>query len=240
MAYRENYIRLNKWISHAGICSRRKADSLIENGKIRVNGQTVTTLGYRVRPTDLVSFGDKALQASKKVYVLFNKPKNCLTTLHDPEGRRTVLDLVAKACPERLFPVGRLDRNTTGLLLLTNDGDLAQKLAHPSYQIKKVYQVELAQPIQEKDVVAIKKGVKLVDGLVEVDDIAVLSDDGTRLGIEIHSGRNRVVRRLFENLGYRVTVLDRVLYANLTKKNLPRGQWRYLESIEVNYLKYRL
>jgi 23S rRNA pseudouridine2605 synthase len=231
-----NYVRLNKWISNAGICSRREADALIQGGRITVNGEKVTTLGYQVKTTDIVKFRDKILKPDKNVYLLFNKPKNCITTASDPEGRKTVLDFVRGACSERVYPVGRLDRNTTGLLVLTNDGELAQKLAHPSYEIKKLYQVELATPISSKDLAAIQSGIKLRDGVVEVDSIAIVEGDASKVGIEIHSGKNRVVRRLFEHLGYQIITLDRVMYANLTKKDLSRGNWRFLTQQEVYHL----
>jgi len=232
-----NYVRLNKWISNAGVCSRREADELIQAGRITVNGEKITTLGYQVKTTDIVKFRDKVLKPNKHVYILFNKPRNCITTAFDPEGRRTVLDFVKGACQERVYPVGRLDRNTTGLLVLTNDGDLAQKLAHPSYQIKKIYQVELASPIRPQDFSAIKAGVRLKDGIVQVDSVATAEGDESKLGIEIHSGKNRIIRRLFEHLGYQIINLDRVMYANLTKKDLSRGKWRFLTSQEVGYLK---
>ncbi|ACE05846.1 hypothetical protein Aasi_0430 [Candidatus Amoebophilus asiaticus 5a2] len=232
-----NYVRLNKWISNAGICSRREADELIQAGRITVNGEKITTLGYQVKNTDIVKFRDKVLKPNKHVYILLNKPRNCITTAFDPERRRTVLDFVKGACQERVYPVGRLDRNTTGLLVLTNDGDLAQKLAHPSYQIKKIYQVELASPIQPKDLAAIKAGICLKDGIVQVDSISIVQGDESKLGIEIHSGKNRIIRRLFEHLGYQIINLDRVMYANLTKKELPRSKWRFLTNQEVGYLK---
>lgn len=232
-----NYVRLNKWISNAGLCSRREADALIQGGRITVNGEKVTTLGYQIKTTDIVKFKDKILKPDKNVYLLLNKPKNCITTAFDSEGRKTVLDLVKGACSERIYPVGRLDRNTTGLLVLTNDGELAQKLAHPSYEIKKLYQVELTTPISLKDLAAIKAGVKLKDGIVEVDSIATAEGDASKLGIEIHSGKNRVVRRLFEHLGYQIVTLDRVMYAELTKKDLPRGKWRFLTQQEVHQLR---
>lgn len=231
-----NYVRLNKWISNAGICSRREADALIQGGRVTVNGEKITTLGYQVKITDVVRFRDKILKPNKNVYLLLNKPKNCITTAFDPEGRKTVLDFVRGACSERIYPVGRLDRNTTGLLVLTNDGELAQKLAHPSYEIKKLYQVELATPISLKDLTAIKAGIKLKDGVVQVDNIATAEGDASKLGIEIHSGKNRIVRRLFEHLGYQVITLDRVMYADLTKKDLPRGKWRFLTSQEIHQL----
>lgn len=231
-------IRLNKWISNAGVCSRREADVLIQSGRISVNDQKITTLGYQVKLGDIVKFRDKILKPNKNVYILLNKPRNCITTAFDPEGRRTVIDFIRGACHGRVYPVGRLDRNTTGLLLLTNDGDVAQKLAHPSYQIKKIYQVELATPIRPKDLEAIKSGVRLKDGIVQVDSVATAEGNESRLGIEIHSGKNRIIRRLFEYLGYQIINLDRVMYANLTKKELPRGKWRFLTNQEINYLKY--
>jgi 23S rRNA pseudouridine2605 synthase len=231
-------IRLNKWISHAGICSRRQADSLIQSGKISVNGQVVTTLGFQVKSTDTVTFYNNILKPDRKVYLLFNKPKNCLTTLYDPEGRKTITDFFKGACPERLYPVGRLDRNTTGLLLLTNDGALAQKLAHPSYEVKKIYQVELATPLTEKHLASIKSGIKLKDGIAQVDQVVILPGDGSHVGIQLHTGKNRIIRRLFDYLGYQIITLDRTLYANLTKKDLPRGKWRFLSQKEINHLKY--
>ena len=231
-------IRLNKWISHAGICSRRQADSLIQSGKISVNGQVVTTLGFQVKSTDTVTFSNNILKPDRKVYLLFNKPKNCLTTLYDPEGRKTIMDFLKGACSERLYPVGRLDRNTTGLLLLTNDGALAQKLAHPSYEVKKIYQVELATPLSEKHLASIKDGIKLKDGIAKVDEVVILPGDGSHIGLQIHTGKNRIIRRLFDYLGYQIITLDRTLYANLTKKDLPRGKWRFLSQKEINHLKY--
>jgi 23S rRNA pseudouridine2605 synthase len=234
----DSLIRLNKWISHAGICSRRQADSLIQSGKISVNGQVVTTLGFQVKSTDTVTFSNNILKPDRKVYLLLNKPKNCLTTLYDPEGRKTIMDFLTGACPERLYPVGRLDRNTTGLLLLTNDGALAQKLAHPSYEVKKIYQVELATPLTEKHLASIQAGIKLKDGIVKVDQVAILPGDGSHIGIQIHTGKNRIIRRLFDYLGYQIITLDRTLYANLTKKDLPRGKWRFLSQKEINHLKY--
>ena len=231
------YVRLNKWISNAGVCSRRDADNLIQSGHITVNGEKITVLGYQVRNTDIVKFRNRILKPDKNIYILLNKPKNCITTACDPQGRKTVLDIIRDACQERLYPVGRLDRNTTGLLLLTNDGDLSQKLAHPSYQIRKIYQVELGSSIDDRDLSAIKLGVRLEDGVVDIDNIEVLDEGKTKLGIEIHSGRNRIIRRLFEHFGYQIITLDRVLYASLTKKELPRGKWRFLSNQEINYLK---
>ncbi|PRY15038.1 23S rRNA pseudouridine2605 synthase [Pontibacter ummariensis] len=231
-------IRLNRFIANAGICSRREADSLIEAGEIKVNGEVVTEMGFKVQPTDTIQYGKKILNREKLVYVLLNKPKDFLTTTDDPEGRKTVMDLVSSASSERIFPVGRLDRNTTGLLLFTNDGELAQKLTHPSNGIKKIYQVELDKPITKADFQQVAEGVELEDGKAEVDDVALLGESNKFLGLEIHIGRNRIVRRIFEHLGYEVVTLDRVQYAGLTKKDLPRGNWRYLTEKEVVRLKY--
>ncbi|WP_207433740.1 pseudouridine synthase [Sabulibacter ruber] len=231
-------LRLNRYIANAGICSRREADELIAAGEIKVNGQVVTEMGYKVGPTDTVQYGRKILNREKTVYVLLNKPKDFLTTTEDPEGRKTVMELVKNASKERLFPVGRLDRNTTGLLLFTNDGELAQKLTHPSNKVSKIYQVELDKPITQEHVKQIQEGLELEDGRADVDDIALLGESNKFLGIEIHIGRNRIVRRIFEHLGYEVVALDRVQYAGLTKKDLPRGNWRYLTEKEVVRLKY--
>ena len=230
-------IRLNRYIANAGVCSRREADKLIEAGEVKVNGKVVTEMGFQVKPGDEVKHKNKKLKREKLVYVLLNKPKDFITTTSDPEERRTVMDLVKSACDERIVPVGRLDRMTTGLLLFTNDGDMAKKLTHPSHQIKKLYQVELDKRITENDFNLVAEGVKLEDGLAPVDDVAVISPDGKTLGIEIHIGRNRIVRRIFEHLGYRVVKLDRVMYAGLTKKDLPRGKWRFLTQREVSRLK---
>ncbi|MBC5774540.1 pseudouridine synthase [Pontibacter sp. KCTC 32443] len=231
-------IRLNRYIANAGICSRREADTLIESGEIKVNGQVVTEMGYKVNPEDTIQYGKKILNREKLVYVLLNKPKDFLTTTDDPEGRKTVMSLVEKASKERIFPVGRLDRNTTGLLLFTNDGELAQKLTHPSNGVKKIYQVELDKPISKEDFLKVAEGVELEDGKAEVDDVALIGDTNKFLGLEIHIGRNRIVRRIFEHLGYEVVSLDRVQYAGLTKKDLPRGNWRYLSEKELIRLKY--
>lgn len=231
-------IRLNKYIANCGICSRREADKLIEAGEVTVNDEVVTEMGYQVQPTDKVMHGKKLLKREKFVYVLLNKPKDFITTTSDPNERKTVMDLVKNACDERIFPVGRLDRHTTGLLLLTNDGDLAKKLTHPSHKIKKIYQVLLDKPITQADFDQIAEGLKLEDGLAPVDDLAILSPDNTVLGIEIHIGRNRIVRRIFDHLGYTVAKLDRVVYASLTKKDLPRGKWRFLTQKEVVNLRY--
>ncbi|MGB5977058.1 MAG: pseudouridine synthase, partial [Cyclobacteriaceae bacterium] len=231
-------VRLNKYIANAGICSRREADKLIAAGDIKVNKKVVTEMGYKVQPGDKVTYKGRGLKNEKPVYVLLNKPKDFITTTDDPHDRRTVMDLVKQSGDERIFPIGRLDRQTTGLLLLTNDGELAEKLAHPSNNIKKVYQVDLDKPITENDFLAIQEGIKLDDGQVEVDEVVVLDKDRQILGLEIHIGRNRIVRRLFEHLGYTVVKLDRVFYAGLTKKDLPRGKWRYLSEKEVVRLKY--
>lgn len=233
-------IRLNRYIANAGVCSRREADNLIAAGEIKVNGEVVTEMGYVVKPEDTVQYGKKRLNREKMVYVLLNKPKDFITTTEDPEGRKTVMDLVATASKERIFPVGRLDRNTTGLLLFTNDGELAQKLTHPSHKNSKIYQVELDKPITKDDFEKIQAGLELEDGKAEVDDLALIGDTGKFLGIEIHIGKNRIVRRIFEHLGYEVVSLDRVQYAGLTKKDLPRGKWRFLNEKEVIRLKYFL
>ncbi|WP_192822535.1 pseudouridine synthase [Rufibacter sp. LB8] len=236
--YNAQDFRLNRYIANAGICSRREADELIAAGEIKVNGEVVTEMGYRVGPNDTVTYGRKKLNREKTVYVLLNKPKDFITTTEDPEGRKTVMDLIKNASKERMFPVGRLDRNTTGLLLFTNDGELAQKLTHPSNKISKIYQVELDKPITQDDVKKIQEGLMLEDGKAEVDEVALLGDSNKFLGVEIHIGRNRIVRRIFEHLGYDVVTLDRVQYAGLTKKDLPRGNWRFLSEKEVVRLKY--
>jgi 23S rRNA pseudouridine2605 synthase len=231
-------LRLNRYIANAGICSRREADALIAAGEIRVNGEVVTEMGYQVQPSDTVQYGKTNLKREKLVYVLLNKPKDFITTTDDPEGRRTVMDLIAGASTERLFPVGRLDRNTTGLLLFTNDGEVAQKLTHPSHKNKKIYQVELNKPLTEEHLRQIAEGLELEDGKAEVDDIALVAGNAHFVGVELHIGRNRIVRRIFEHLGYEVVTLDRVQYAGLTKKDLPRGKWRFLNEKEVIRLKY--
>jgi len=231
-------IRLNKFMANAGICSRREADELILKGVVKVNGNPVTELGFKIKPQDVVEYDDKVVTAEKKCYILLNKPKDCVTTSDDPNGRKTVMDLVKGACEERIYPVGRLDRNTTGVLLLTNDGDLSAKLTHPQYVKKKIYQVWTDKPITEEDMQHIADGVELDDGPIHADAVSYVSPtDRKQAGIEIHSGRNRVVRRIFEKLGYHVVKLDRVYFAGLTKKNLPRGRWRYLTQEEVNFLK---
>ncbi len=231
-------IRLNKFMSNAGICSRREADEFIQQGLVKVNGQVVTELGTKITHSDVVEYDEKVVALESKCYILLNKPKDCVTTSDDPNGRTTVMDLVKGACTERIYPVGRLDRNTTGVLLLTNDGDLASKLTHPKYIKKKIYHVWTDKDISEEDMQRIADGIELEDGPIHADEISYATEtDRNQAGIAIHSGRNRIVRRIFEALGYHVTKLDRVYFAGLTKKNLPRGRWRYLTQEEVNYLK---
>ncbi|MFW5759286.1 MAG: pseudouridine synthase [Bacteroidota bacterium] len=234
-------IRLNKFIAHSGVCSRREADQLIASGAVTVNGKIVSELGTKILPTDVVVYNGQTLTSEKKVYILLNKPKDFITTVDDPQGRKTVLDLVKNACNERVFPVGRLDRNTTGVLLLTNDGSLTKKLTHPSSGVKKLYQVDLDKPISKNDMKTIAEGVELDGEKIQVDDISYTgkSDDKKRVGIELHSGQNRVVRRLFETLGYKVEKLDRITFAGLTKKDLPRGKYRILSENEINFLKMK-
>ena len=237
----DNYeIRLNRYIANAGICSRREADDLISSGQISVNGKTITEMGYKVKPTDVVKYGKKALNPEKMVYILINKPKDYITTTDDPEERKTVLDLIQGACSERVYPVGRLDRNTTGLLLLTNDGELAEKLTHPSSGIKKIYQAEIDKPITTEDFETLQHGVELEDGFIRPDEVGIVTPDAMVVGLEIHSGRNRIVRRMFEHLGYEVQKLDRTVFAGLNKKDLPRGKWRFLTEKEVIKLKFLL
>ena len=231
-------IRLNKFLANAGVCSRREADEFIQAGVVTVNGQVVTELGTKVLRTDEVKFHDAPVTLEKKVYVLLNKPKDYVTTSDDPQQRKTVMDLVKGACPERIYPVGRLDRNTTGVLLLTNDGDLASKLTHPKFLKKKIYHVHLDKNVTAYDMQQIAQGITLEDGDIKADDIQYADPvDKKQVGIEIHSGKNRIVRRIFESLGYRVQKLDRVQFAGLTKKNLRRGDWRYLTEEEVDRLR---
>lgn len=230
-------VRLNKYLSNSGIASRRKADELIKEGHVQVNDVVVLEMGYKVQSTDVVKFKGKVVKPHKKVYILLNKPKDVITTTEDPQGRKTVMDLVAKASNDRLYPVGRLDRNTTGLLVLTNDGELAQKLAHPSKKVRKLYHVVLDKPLTKRHMIMIAQGLKLEDGVAVVDDIAyVKGADKNEIGIQIHIGKNRIVRRIFEHLDYKVKKLDRVTFAGLTKKDLPRGRWRYLTKKEVIFL----
>jgi len=227
-------VRLNKYIADAGICSRRNADMYISSGNVTVNGEVMTTLGYRVKPTDEVRFDGKLLSSEKKEYILLNKPKGFITTTNDEKGRKTVMDLVANATNVRILPVGRLDRATTGLLLLTNDGELTKKLTHPTHGVRKIYHVILDRKLDYKDFMKIQDGLELEDGFIEVDEISYVNDKPkNEIGIKIHSGRNRIVRRIFEHLGYQVEKLDRVVFAGLTKKDLPRGHWRRLTQQEV-------
>jgi pseudouridylate synthase len=227
-------VRLNKYIADAGICSRRNADMYISSGNVTVNGEVMTTLGYRVKPTDEVRFDGKLLSSEKKEYILLNKPKGFITTTNDEKGRKTVMDLVANATNARILPVGRLDRATTGLLLLTNDGELTKKLTHPTHGVRKIYHVILDRKLDYKDFMKVQDGLELEDGFIEVDEISYVNDKPkNEIGIKIHSGRNRIVRRIFEHLGYQVEKLDRVVFAGLTKKDLPRGHWRRLTQQEV-------
>ncbi len=231
---------LNKFMAHCGVCSRRDAVELVNAGKVKVNGIVATEPGYKVEDKDEVIFNGKKLFVTKNlVYILLNKPKDYITTTDDPQGRKTVLQLIKHATTERVYPIGRLDRNTSGVLLMTNDGDLTQKLSHPSYEIKKIYEVKLDKPLTKTDFDKIVKGLKLEDGEILIDSLAYAdSKDKSIIGIELHSGRNRIVRRIFEHLGYDVKGLDRVMYANLTKKNVERSKWRYLSEKEIRLLKY--
>ena len=232
-------IRLNKYLADSGVCSRREADELIKAGCVTVNGEVVTTMGYKVKPTDKVVYGGQTLNREKLRYILLNKPKGYITTADDPEGRTTVMELVRDACTERIFPVGRLDKNTTGLLLLTNDGELAKRLTHPSSEVTKLYHVVLDKPLTRNDMLRIADGVELDDGLITPDEIAYDADDDSKksVGIKLHSGRNRIVRRIFEHFGYDILKLDRVMFAGLDKYRLPRGEWRFLTDAEVAALK---
>ncbi|MCQ2265736.1 MAG: rRNA pseudouridine synthase [Bacteroidales bacterium] len=233
----QGLIRLNKYIANAGVCSRREADVLITTGAVSVNGEIVTELGYKVLPTDEVRYGDKILQNEKPVYLLLNKPKDYITTTCDERGRKDVMELVRGACKERIYPVGRLDKNTTGLLLFTNDGDLTKKLTHPKHGIEKTYAVELNKNFANIDMCALRQGIELEDGIITPDEVAYVGESKRDIGITIHSGKNRIVRRIFEFLGYDVVKLDRVVFAGLTKKDLPRGKWRFLTQAEINILK---
>lgn len=235
-----NLMPLNKFIAHAGICSRRDAAELVKFGKVKVNGAVVIEPGHKVTAKDDIKVNGKKIFIEKNlVYILLNKPKDYITTTDDPQGRKTVLDLIRRATTERVYPVGRLDRNTSGVLLLTNDGELSQKLTHPSHEVKKIYHIGLNRPLEKKDFDAILKGVELEDGLAKVDALAYADPkDKTQLGLEIHNGRNRIVRRIFEHLGYEVKNLDRVMFAGLTKKNVERGHWRFLTEKEIRILKH--
>ena len=230
-------VRLNKFIANSGICSRREADTYIQTGLVTVNGKIVTELGTKVTAGDDVRFNGERLKGEQKVYIVMNKPKNYVTTMSDPHAEQTVMELISKEkCPQRVFPVGRLDKATTGVLLFTNDGPLAERLMHPSYETRKIYQVDLDKNLKSGDFSAILDGIKLEDGEFAADKLSYIDDDRSKIGIEIHSGRNRIVRRIFEHLGYKVRKLDRVYFAGLTKKNLKRGQWRFLTKEEVNFL----
>ena len=240
--YKEQYVdptkpvRLNKYLANAGICSRREADDFIQAGVITVNGVTVDNLGAKVLPTDDIRFHDQPVRRERKVYILLNKPKNTVTTTDDPQERHTVIDIVRSACPERIYPVGRLDRNTTGVLLLTNDGDLAAKLTHPKFNKKKIYAVTLDRELDQVDEAIVRSGVVLDDERIVPDALEFPKEDRRHIGLEIHSGQNRVVRRIFEKVGYKVVNLDRVSFAGLTKKKVGRGKWRFLTPKEVAYL----
>lgn len=231
-------VRLNKFIANTGLCSRREADEYIQAGLITVNGELVTTLGFKVLPTDEIRYNGEKLQQERKVYILLNKPKDYVTSVDDPHAKRTVMELIQGACRERIYPVGRLDRMTTGVLLLTNDGELTKKLTHPVSNIRKIYQVQLDKSLKSEDMHAVSDGVSLDDGFIRVDGVNYISDDDRSIvGVELHSGRNRIVRRVFEHVGYKVVKLDRVYFAGLTKKGLKRGTWRYLDPKEVGFLK---
>jgi 23S rRNA pseudouridine2605 synthase len=232
-------VRLNKYIANAGICSRREADELIESGVVQVNGKIITEMGYKVKPTDVIKYGGQTLKKEKLVYLILNKPKDYITTVDDPQQRRTVLELIQGACRERIYPVGRLDRATTGLLMFTNDGELTKKLTHPRYGVRKVYHVELDKPLKRADLDKISEGIELEDGPIKVDEISYVGDgkDKASVGVELHSGKNRIVRRIFESMGYNVRKLDRVVFGPLTKKDMPRGRWRFLTDAEVGMLK---
>lgn len=235
----DGLIRLNKYISNSGICSRREADELIASGVVTVNGEVVTQMGYKVKPTDVVCYDGQKLSNERKVYLLLNKPKGFITTVDDPQERKTVMSLVKNACSERIYPVGRLDRNTCGLLLFTNDGDLTKKLTHPSFGARKIYHVELDKPLTKADMQTLLNGVELEDGLANFDDIQYVETANSKkvVGVELHSGKNRIVRRMFNHLDYKVEKLDRVCFAGLTKKNLSRGNYRFLTEKEVGFLK---
>lgn len=237
-ASQKNEVRLNKYLANSGLCSRREADKLILTGSVTVNGRKVTELGTKITPGDEVKYKGRKLIPEKNVYILMNKPKDVITSTEDPQGRKTVFSIIRSKPDERIYPVGRLDRMTTGVLLLTNDGDLTKKLTHPKYQKKKIYQVSLNKNLNRKDMEQIAGGITLDDGLIQSDSISYVDpDDKREIGIEIHSGRNRIIRRIFESLDYRVEKLDRVYFAGLTKKGLTRGKWRYLTDKEISVLK---
>lgn len=230
-------VRLNKFIANAGVCSRREADELIKAGAVKVNGKVVTEMGVKVLPTDKVEYGGQGITSEKPVYLLLNKPKNHITTVSDPKGRRTVMWLVKNACKERIYPVGRLDRDTTGLLLFTNDGDLAKKLTHPKHEVRKVYHATLDKKMTAAHLKQLLEGVHLEDGRAFADHASYVGNDKTQVGLELHSGKNRIVRRMIESMGYKVIKLDRVMFAGLTKKDIPRGKYRFLTQKEVGFLK---
>lgn len=235
---KDDTIRLNKYIAASGVCSRREADELIRNGEITVNGKVITELGYKVNRRDEVRHKNRKLSAEKMVYILMNKPKDYVTTTSDPHAEKTVLDLIGNKCTERVYPVGRLDKSTTGVLLLTNDGDLATRLTHPRYKRRKIYHVFLDRDVSREDLFKLTEGIELEEETVVADAVSYADPaDRSQVGIEIHSGQNRVIRRLFEKLGYKVKKLDRVYFAGLTKKNLPRGKWRFLTEKEIGMLK---
>ncbi len=233
----DDAIRLNRYVANAGICSRREADVLIATGVVTVNGKIVTEMGYKVNPTDVVTYGGVPIKNETKKYLILNKPKDYITTMDDPEERRTVMELIRKACKERLYPVGRLDRNTTGILLFTNDGDMTAKLTHPKFDVRKVYHVTLDKKFTTEDYRTLNEGVELADGFIKPDAVEFVGTGKFELGVEIHSGKNRIVRRMFEHLGYEVIKLDRVAFAGLTKKDLPRGKFRFLTEKEISFLK---
>ncbi len=237
--FNEDDVRLNKYLSNAGVCSRREADVLIQTGVVSVNGEIITELGYKIKKGDKVQYDGETINAETKRYVLLNKPKGFITTMDDPLGRKTVMGLVINACKERIYPVGRLDRDTTGLLLFTNDGDMAKKLTHPRYEATKIYHVETDKPVQKEHLELLMRGIELEDGRIQADKAEYVTDgkSAREVGIEIHSGKNRIVRRMFEKLGYEVVKLDRVQFASLTKKDLPRGYYRHLTEKEVSFLK---
>lgn len=235
---KQDQIRLNRFIANSGVCSRREADEIIKKGMVSVNGKKITDLGTKVNRTDDVRYKGRRLSAEKKVYILMNKPKGYVTTVEDPHAEHTVLDLIGNACPERVYPVGRLDKDTTGVLLLTNDGDLTGKLTHPRFERKKIYHVFLDNPVTKNDLFRLTEGIDLDGEQVVADAVSYVDpEDKTQIGIELHSGQNRVIRRLFESLGYKVRKLDRVYFAGLTKKNVQRGKWRYLSDKEISMLK---
>lgn len=233
----EEGVRLNKFIANSGICSRREADDYITAGLVSVNDVIITELGTKVYQNDIVKFNGERIRGENKVYILMNKPKDFVTTTSDPHADKTVVSLVAGKCPERVYPVGRLDKSTTGVLLLTNDGDLAEKLTHPSFEKKKIYQVFLDKKFKSSDFKKLIEGIELEDGFIQADSLAYIDEDQSQVGVEIHSGKNRIIRRMFESLGYKVKKLDRVYFAGLTKKNLRRGQWRFLTEQEIAMLK---